>query len=48
MNVFEGFTERQQWSANNRFQRTALRTAAEPERRPHEHAKERRQDGAKV
>jgi hypothetical protein len=32
MNVFEGYTGRQQRSANNRFQRTALRAAAEPER----------------
>jgi len=32
MNVFEGFTGRQKWSANNRLQRAALRAAAEPER----------------
>jgi hypothetical protein len=32
MSVFEGFTGRQKRSANSRFQRTALRAAAEPER----------------
>ena len=32
MSVFEGFTGRKERSANNRFQRTALRAAAEPGR----------------
>jgi len=32
MNVFEGFTPRQQRSANNRLQRTALHAASQPER----------------